>query len=189
MAHAFLGYRATGGAAPAMKTEEKKIETPLCKTGHVFTYHGAPKCLFWSCECEPGACVPAKAVGGRQICSKPCKTHYPNGPIKCLGGRGRIMPDGCLVWQCNCPFSVWGGKCIKPKETGAGEPICDDPCKGHEGRIDCSKCKCPLSRKERESVGLWPWKCANCLEGEADEARVKWVPPSERKGWPWTKPA
>lgn len=103
-----------------------------CTDGCLADYWGAEDCRVWSCHCPlQGKClVPAKYKD--KICERPCKKHFPD-PIKCMGGRGRILPNGCIIWQCNCPTSLCG-PCIKPAtvltENGS-EPICKHPCTVH----------------------------------------------------------
>lgn len=132
-------------------SDQKSPQT--CTKGYIHGYTGAPKCAFWTCECPlNGKCaVPAP----HKVCSKPCKKHFPE-PYKCMGGRGRIMPNGCVIWQCNCPWSV-AGKCIRPDKTPYGEVICKDPCTVHTKNPKCADCGKELTEKESEDYE--PWRC------------------------------
>jgi hypothetical protein len=104
---------------------ESKEKAPVCTKGRICLVSGAP-CKVWRCDCLPGAYTKPIRKGN---CQEPCLYHFPK-PIDCQGGRGRVLSNGCVIWQCNCPWNVCG-KCIAPAKTAYGEAICQDPCSVH----------------------------------------------------------
>lgn len=118
----------------------KQEERPVCAQGSVVGYgRFARDCRGWWCKCPlKGECRPP-----REICEHPCKKHFPKtGEYKCIGGRGRIMPNGCIAWQCNCQHSLMGN-CVKPLvkvASGVFVPPCKSPCPHHNKNPKCERC-------------------------------------------------
>lgn len=147
------------------------MELKECTKGYRYGNLDAPKCHGWHCECPlKGNCKPPSDV---KVCQVPCKKHFPE-PIKCKGGRGRFMPNGCLRWQCNCP--EFTGPCIPPYKTPYGEVICKDPCEVHSSKPKCSDCGCDLEVYEV----LWGY-CSKCyvLDLYDDDDSIELKPESE----------
>ena len=146
-----------------IKKEEKDEDKPLpkCTKGYGSSYgRFAPQCVTWQCECPlRGSCTPP---GNGEFCTKPCKKHFPDQPYKCKGGRSREMPNGCIIWQCNCAWSLMG-RCVMP------EGICKDPCTVHPKNPLCRKCKVELTDLQCKEF-FWGKKCDKCSKKDLFDA-------------------
>lgn len=128
----------------------KQEERPVCTKGYYHGWSYAEKCHSWRCQCAlKGKCqVPLEYRD--KVCQQPCLKHFPDPPYGCFGGRGRIMPNGCIIWQCNCPRDLMG-KCVMPAtvRTDKGEePICKEPCTVHSDEPKCEGCGKAMAVKE-----------------------------------------
>lgn len=149
--------------------EEKDEPLPKCTKGYGCSYgRFAPNCVTWRCECPlKGKCTPS---GNKLFCQKPCLKHFPNPPYECKGGRAREMPNGCIIWQCNCVHALMSD-CVKPAliDTDDGrQPICKDPCTVHRKKPSCPRCGLELTDLQCKNF-YWGKRCDLCKKKDDED--------------------